>query len=213
MTNHPLLKFLFATFQYARCFAEWSGGRYRWRLLYKSRNQICRVSNCLNSLQQHSHKTQNDHLHAWVEISFTILPESSTFLNPRKTSFHHPSLRNNCKGMKFVLLGYLHFRFKQFLHFLSEMLSRIPSVRQYLFYLREIFFVFFHCLENSFSVGNVGGCYGYTMRQSLRIYQNVPFNAWNLLPSVIPFLMRWLGILYALGVYDAQTRSAVLSIS
>jgi hypothetical protein len=66
-----------------------------------NRLQIALLRACSKSFEKERQKCQDDHLKRSVEEPFTILPKSSTFIQPGKRPFDHPAFRNHDESMEF----------------------------------------------------------------------------------------------------------------
>lgn len=93
----------------------------------------------------------------------------------------------------------LNFGANQFFNFVWKIFSGVATVGQYLFYS-----IGFNRFFGAFAVGDIGCCNVDSVRQSVRINQDMALNVWNFFAGVIAFFFGGIGVFYALGVNDAK---------
>ena len=70
------------------------------------KNSTCAcLRTCLGSWNQQGQEHEVNNLQAGVELSLTILPQSSALLQLGKGALEDPALRYHCKGMQLITLG------------------------------------------------------------------------------------------------------------
>lgn len=68
-----------------------------------------------------------DELQAGIELSFTVLPQTPTFLQPCKGLLHHPALRYHREGVQLIALDRL-----------SKRLPCVAAIDQHAFDLTQV---------------------------------------------------------------------------
>lgn len=126
------------------------------------------------------------------------------FLNPGKRPLHHPPLRHNCEGMKFIAFGNLYRRPQNFIHSLSKRASCIASIGQYVDDLAQKFLMPHKCSQCPFSICNVGYRHGKSMGEPLCINGDMALDPRYFFTRIVAFGFGSIRVLYTLCVNDQK---------
>jgi hypothetical protein len=89
------------------------------------------ISNLSPPPHQQRYERQYDHLTTGTQFSLTILPESPTFLQPRKRTLDDPAFRYHHERVERTSLHHFNFSVNDPLDAGSEFLSRVAAVNQH----------------------------------------------------------------------------------
>ena len=143
-------------------------------------------------------------MQAGIQFPLTIFPKPMAFLNPGKRPLHHPPLRHNCEGMKFIAFGNLYRRTQNFIHSLSKRASCIASIGQYVDDLAQQFLMPHKCSQYPFSICNVGCRHGKSMGESLCINGDMALDTRYFFTRIVAFGFGSIRVLYTLCVNDQK---------
>ena len=125
-------------------------------------------------------------------------------LQPGERPLHHPSFRQHHEGVQFVAFHHLHRGSQQVLHLRSKGLPGVAPVDHHILHPAQVGSALFKHRQSPGPVGNIGRGHMNRMGQPLAIHRDVALDPGHLLARVIALVLRAVGVLYALGVHDAE---------
>ena len=151
-----------------------------------------------------------DELEAGVELSLTVFPEATAFLNPGEGTLHDPTFGHDGKAVEVTAFGDLHRRSSEGVgDGLGKRFTGISSIDEHVAHGAQIGAATGEGFQSTFAIGHLGGGHCNRVGQALGIDGNVTFDARYFLAGIIALLPGAIGVLHALGVHDQERRGAV----